>query len=414
MSETRTFTGTGLRDWLRRAALVLAVVVLAILVLACDDSKATEEGHDSSGHSVAEPDTEHDSTAHTAAEPDAEHATDEMGAGEVMIDSRKQQLIGVTYGTVERLDVEQTIRAVGVVAYDEKRLSDVTLKFGGWIEDLYVDETGMLVEKGQELFSFYSPDLVSTQEDYLTAYDHYNRIKDSEYREAVESAGRLLASARQRLEYWDIEEVHWKDLERDRKVLRSLPIHSSARGYVIEKDVVAGAHVSPGKRLYHLADLDRVWVLADIYEYELSKVAVGQDAEVVLSYLPGQTFRGRVTYVYPYLEASERTVKIRVELNNSRHLLKPGMYAEVTLSSRRSGVLMIPTSAVVDSGTRQVVFLDRGEGRFEPRMVKLGAQFDEGYEILEGLEAGDRVVTSANFLIDSESQLAAGMGQMQH
>ena len=414
MSETRTFTGTGLRDWLRRAALVLAVVVLAILVLACVEPEATNEGHDETSHAAVDPETEHDAAAHSVSEPDAEHSAAEMGGGDVMIDSRKQQLVGVTYGVVERRDVEEKIRAVGVVAYDEKRLTDVTLKFGGWIEDLYVDETGMLVQKGQELFSFYSPDLVSTQEDYLTAYDHFHRIKGSEHREAVEAAGRLLDSARQRLEYWDIEEIHWKDLERDRKVLRSLPIHSPAPGYVIEKDIVAGAHVSPGKRLYHLADLNRVWVLADIYEYELSKVAVGQDAEVALAYLPGKTFRGRVTYVYPYLEASERTVKIRVELVNSGHQLKPGMYADVILSSRRGEVLVVPTSAVVDSGTRQVVCLDKGEGRFEPRMVKLGTLFDTGYEILEGLEEGDRVVTSANFLIESESQLAAGMGQMQH
>lgn len=400
MFESRTSTGTGLRDWLRRVALVLTVVVLAILVLACDDSGETGE--------------EHDPKAHAAEGPTTGHAAGEMAEGEVMIDSRKQQLVGVTYGTAERRDVEQTIRTVGVVAYDEKRLTDVTLKFSGWIEDLYVDETGMLVEKGQELFTLYSPDLISTQEDYLTAYDHFHRIKGSEHREAVEAAGRLLESSRQRLSYWDIEEVHWKDLERDRKVLRSLPIHSPASGYVIEKDVVAGTHVQAGRRLYRLADLDRVWVLADIYEYELPQVKVGQNVDVTLSYLPGQTFRGRVTYIYPYLEASERTVKIRIELSNPAHQLKEGMYADVVLSSRRSDVLIVPAEAVIDSGTRQVVFLDLGDGRFEPRAVELGSRFDEGYEILRGLEAGDRIATSANFLIDSESQLAAGMGQMQH
>ena len=233
MSETRTFTGTGLRDWLRRAALVLAVVVLAILVLACVEPEATNEAHDETSHAAVDPETEHDAAAHSVSEPDAEHSAAEMGGGDVMIDSRKQQLVGVTYGVVERRDVEEKIRAVGVVAYDEKRLTDVTLKFGGWIEDLYVDETGMLVQKGQELFSFYSPDLVSTQEDYLTAYDHFHRIKGSEHREAVEAAGRLLDSARQRLESWDIEDIHWKDLERDRKVLRSLPINSHAPGSVI-------------------------------------------------------------------------------------------------------------------------------------------------------------------------------------
>ena len=405
MFEERTYAATGRRDWLKGVVLVLAVIVLAILTLACEDPDPAIQ--------------EHDSEAHSAPAPESEHAAGEMAAGEMapeemMIDSRKQQLIGVTYGTVVRRDVDQTIRAVGVVAYDEKRLTDVTLKFGGWIEDLYVDETGELVKKGQELFTLYSPELISTQEDYLTAYDHFHRIKDSENREAIEGAGRLLSASRQRLGYWDIEEVHWKDLERDRKVLRALPIHSPASGYVIEKDDVAGAHVPAGRRLYRLADLDRVWVLADIYEYELPQVAVGQHVEVTLSYLPGEAFQGKVTYVYPYLQANERTVKIRIELTNPGHRLKEGMYADVTLSSRRADVLMVPTAAVIDSGTRQIVFLDLGDGRFEPRAVKLGARFDDGYEILEGIEVGDRIVTSANFLIDSESQLAAGMGQMQH
>lgn len=400
MLEEKTIAGTGHRDRLKGVFLALAVIVLAILVLACENPDSANQ--------------EHDANAHPANTSESEHGAGEMAAGETMIDSRKQQLIGVTYGTVVRRDVDQTIRAVGVVAYDEKSLTDVTLKFSGWIEDLYVDESGMLVKKGQELFTLYSPALISTQEDYLTAFDHYHRIKDSQHREAVEGAGRLLDSARQRLQYWDIEEVHWKDLERDRKVLRALPIHSPAPGFVIEKDVIAGSHVSAGQRLYRLADLDRVWVLADIYEYELPQIAVGQNAEVTLSYLPGEKLRGKITYIYPYLEAAERTVKIRVELGNPGHQLKPGMYADVALSSRRTEVLMVPTAAVIDSGTRQVVFLDLGDGRFEPRAVALGERFDDGYEILEGLEVGDRIVTSANFLIDSESQLAAGMGQMQH
>lgn len=413
MHNTRMSASNWAWKWQRTAAFILAVAVLASLVVACPGRTAPEEEHQSAAHTAA-PDGGHESTDHGAANNGAGRASNEMGADGVMIDSRRQQLVGVTYGLVERRDVDETIRAVGVVAYDEKRLTDVTLKFGGWIEDLYVDETGMLVEKGQELFSLYSPALVSTQEDYLTAFDHFHRIQESGNHEAVEAAGRLLASARQRLEYWDIEEIHWKDLERDRTVLRALPIHSPSSGYVIEKEVVAGSHVAPGKRLYHLADLDRVWVLADIYEYELPMVEIGQKAVVTLSYLPGQEFEGRVTYVYPYVETTERTVKVRVELFNQGHRLKPGMYANVTLSSHRKDVLVVPTSAVIDSGTRQVVFLDRGEGRFEPRPITLGALFDEGYEILEGLEVGDRVVTSANFLIDSESQLAAGMGQMQH
>ncbi|MFV2072800.1 MAG: efflux RND transporter periplasmic adaptor subunit [Thermoanaerobaculales bacterium] len=385
--------------WAHVVPLLIIVMVSIPLLFGC--GKQVEKG-------------EEETSGHVAAGRESGAGEGAMVPGEVMIDARKQQLMGVTYGVVERRDVEQTIRTVGSVAYDEKRLTDISLKFGGWIEELFVDETGMLVEKGQRLFTLFSPELISTQEDYLTAYDLYNRIQGSERGEAIEAAGRLLASSRQRLQYWDIKEVHWKDLERDRKILRALPIHSPASGYVIEKDVVEGSHVLSGKLLYRLADLDRVWVLADIYESELPQVEIGQKATVSLSYLPGVVFRGRVTYVYPYLDTSERTVKIRVELANPGHRLKAGMYTNVELASHRAAVLVVPQTAVIDSGKRQIVFLDSGEGRFEPREVRLGTLFDEGYEVLDGLEAGDRVVTSANFLLDSESQLAAGMGQMQH
>jgi len=338
----------------------------------------------------------------------------DMGESGVSVDPRRQQLIGVTFAAVERRDVDQEIRTVGNVTYDESRLTDVTLKFEGWIEELFVDETGQLVEKGDRLFTLYSPALVSTQEDYLVALDNQRRLADSGDERAIRGADDLLQAARRRLDYWDIEERHVTDLEQDRQVLRALPIHSPAPGYVIEKDVVAGAHVAPGRRLYRLADLDEVWVLADVYEYELPLVHLGQAAEVSLPYVPDRTFRGRVSYIYPYLEAQERTVKVRIQLRNPGHTLKAEMYADVVLRARHADVLLVPQSAVIDTGTRQVVFLDRGEGHFEPREVRLGASLGDQREVLSGLEEGDRVVASGNFLLDSESQLSSGMRQMQH
>lgn len=375
--------------------LVLAVAVSGLLV-ACqatkDEAASGESGHESMR---------------------LEHGAS-MARGEVMVDPRRQQLTGVTYGTAERRDAEQVIRTVGTVAYDESRLADVTLKFDGWIEELFVDVTGDLVEKGQRLFTLYSPALVSTQEDYLVAFDHYRRLEGSGDARATKAAGALLEAARQRLAYWDIQPQHLTDLERDRKVLRALPIHAPAGGYVIEKNVVAGSHVAAGQLLYRLADLDQVWILADIYEYELPFVHVGQRAQVSLAYLPGQQFDGRVSYIYPYLEAKERTVKVRIQLANPGHRLKAEMYADVELRAQRHGVLVVPQAAVLDSGKRQVVFVAAGEGRFEPREVKLGALLGNAYEVLGGLNEGERITTSGNFLLDSESQLAAGMRQMQH
>lgn len=342
------------------------------------------------------------------------HERGEMAPGEVMIDARRQQLLGVTHGTVERRSLERSVRTVGVVEYDESRLSDISLKFGGWIERLRADETGVLIRRGQVLFDLYSPELVSTQEEYLTAWDYRHRLDESGSTEMREAADRLLEAAGRRLAFWDIDPKHVRDLERDRLVLRTLPIHAPARGHVVEKHVVAGTHVKPGQLLYRLADLDEVWVLADVYEHELDFVGLGQAATVTLSYLPGVTLQGKVSHVYPYLERSERTVKIRVQLENPNLLLKEGMYANVELRHRRDNVLVIPEEAIIDSGERQVVFISRAEGRFEPREVTLGSSFDGLREVLSGLSEGESVVTSANFLVDSESQLSAGMRQMQH
>lgn len=387
-----------MRRFARLLAPVEALVLLAAVGIAgtlggCSQDRPEELAHDDS--------------------PTAEHGPEAAMPG-VEIDPRRQQLIGVTYGTVEQRDVQQRIRTVGTVEYDESRLTDISLKFDGWIEELHVDETGFLVQRDQVLLELYSPDLVSTQQEYLTAFDHHQRLKGSGNPDAVQATQRLVDASAQRLAYWDINPKHVRDLETSRTVLRALPIHSPESGYVIEKNVVAGTFMRAGHLLYRLANLDVVWVLADIYEYELPMVSVGQEVEVSLAYLPGERFAGRVSYIYPYLEASERTVKVRIRLANPSHRLKQGMYADVVLARDRAGVRVVPRSAVLDSGTRQVVFVALEEGRFEPRPVTLGAQFDEYYEVLAGVEVGERIVTSGNFLLDSESQLVSGVGQMEH
>jgi membrane fusion protein, copper/silver efflux system len=389
----------------RRLGLARAAVVLTLGSAAgCAQPEKKAEGHEGGPAAPGEP----------ARAGQGRPGMQGMAKGEVMVDPRTQQLMGVTYGKVERRDAVEVIRTVGTVTYDESRLSDVTLKFHGWIEDLFVDQTGILVKQGQRLFTLYSPELVSTQEDYLVAYEHYDRLNGSGDARAAKGAADLLEASRERLSFWDIEPKHLRELEHDRKVLRALPIHAQTGGYVIEKNVVAGSHVQPGQLLYRLANLDEVWILADVYEYELPFVRLGQAAEVSLAYFPGQSFRGRITYIYPYLESKERTVKVRIQLPNPGDRLKVEMYADVALRAHRKGVLTVPRSAVLDSGKRQVVFLAEKEGRFEPREIKLGALLGDYYEVLAGLEEGATVATSSNFLLDSESQLAAGMRQMQH
>jgi len=337
--------------------------------------------------------------------------------GAVKISAEKQQLIGVQTGFVESRDVQKAIRTVGQIAYAEPRLAYVTTKFEGYIEDLFVDYTGKLVEKGRPLFSVYSPELVSTQEEYLLALRAQKSLEQSTIGEVTASANTLLESAKWRLRLWDISDKQIAELERAGKITKTLNIYSPIRGYVVEKMALAGLKVMPGMNLYQIADLSTVWVLADVYEYEIPSLKIGQEATITLSYYPGEVFKGRVTYIYPYLTADTRTVKVRVELANSGEKLKPQMYANVELQSGYGKQLTVPEEAVLDAGNEQIVFVAHEGGYFEPRQVELGAKAQDRYIVLSGLSEGEKVVTSGNFLIDSESRLKSalsGMAGMGH
>lgn len=333
----------------------------------------------------------------------------EMPQGTVQISPEKQQLIGVTFAKAEFRTIIKTVRTVARLTYDETRLKDINTKFPGWIENLYADFRGQLVNKGQPLFSIYSPELVAAQEEYLLALKAVSYFGSRADSEEAKSSASLLNAARRRLVNWDITEEQIQRLKKSGTPLKGMAFHAPFSGFVIEKNILQGKFVNPGEKLYTLADISRIWALADIYEYELPFISPGQKVQLELPYLPEENFEGRIAYVYPYLENATRTVKVRIELPNKNFKLKPEMYGAALIHRNLGEKLTVPRSAVLDSGTRTIVFIDRGEGYFEPREVRLGVKTDDYFEVLEGIHAGERVVTSANFLIDSESKLKSAI-----
>lgn len=329
-----------------------------------------------------------------------------------MVAPLKQQLIGVKTMAVEKRPMETIVRAVGRVDYDEQRIARVNLRISGWVEDLFVDYTGQVVRKGQPLFTLYSPDLVATQDEYLLALRARDKVKDSPISEVRQQADQIVEAARDRLRLWTLTDDQITDLARRGKAQTYVTIYSPIRGYVIDKKVFKGMFVQPEMTLYTIADLSMVWVNAEIYEYEVPFVTVGQLATVTFASYPGEQFHGRVSYIYPYLNKEARTVKVRVDLPNPDVRIKPDMYGDALINVDRGSKVAIPEQAVLDSGTRTLVFVVRGEGVFEPRTVKLGPKIGSYFEVREGVTEGDRVVTSGNFLIDSESKLMAATSMM--
>lgn len=336
-----------------------------------------------------------------------------METGTVRIDPVTVQNIGVQTLLVEKQPLRRTVRAVGRVDYDERRITDVNTKIAGWVEKLYVDYTGQTVTVGQHLLELYSPELVAAQEEYLTALDYEKRVSENAAPEVVHNAHELLDAAQQRLLYWDITEAQIAELKKTRQVKRTMTVFAPRSGIVTHKNVLEGAYIRSGEHLYRIADLSKVWVYADLYEYELPWIAVGQTAEVGLSYLPGEAFRGRVDYIFPFMEKKTHTVRVRMAFDNAGGALKPDMFADVVIHPEVAReAVVVPAQAVIHSGTRRVVVVALGAGKFEPRDIHLGVETEDGYEVKHGLGAGERIVTSAQFLIDSESNLKAALAGM--
>jgi Cu(I)/Ag(I) efflux system membrane fusion protein/cobalt-zinc-cadmium efflux system membrane fusion protein len=329
------------------------------------------------------------------------------GAGTVRVSPDMVQSIGVRTARVERRDLSRRVRAVGRVDYDERLVDHVHTKIQGWVERLYVEYEGEMVKRGQPLLELYSPELVSTQEELLLAARYRDTTSESPFPDVSEGGSALFDATRRRLELWDIPERDVDRLLSTGEVRKSLTLYAPSSGVVTHLMVRKGMEVSPSENLYTIADLSRVWLYADVYEYELPWIEVGQKGSVELSYMPGRTFEGEVTYVYPYLDPKTRTARVRLELSNDDRTLKPDMFANVTIETEiHRGVLAIPDEAVIRSGQRNLVIVALAEGRFEPRDLEIGIDSGDGWlEARAGLHEGEKIVTSGQFLIDSESRL---------
>jgi len=335
-----------------------------------------------------------------------------IAPGTAMVSAQMQQLMGVRTAIVEPKTLSKTIRAVGTVAYDESRVTHVHSKVDGWVDKPYINSTGAFVNKGQPLFSIYSPDLLATQSEYLMAKKHYESLATSSIPEVKTGASSLVAASKTRLALWDISEQQLRDLEQKGEAQKTLTLYSPYSGFVIKKDINEGMKVMGDKELYTIADLSSVWVNADIYESDIPFIKVGQRANISLSYSPGESLRGRVSYIYPYLDEKTRTVKVRMEYPNPGYRLKPEMYVNAEIKIASETQLSIPEEAVLDSGTRKIVFLDKGDGHFEAKEVKLGPKMEGFYQVNAGLKQGEKIAASSAFLLDSESRLSEAMGAM--
>jgi Cu(I)/Ag(I) efflux system membrane fusion protein len=383
------------------------------------------QGH--AGHSTQKPAaTEKAKTIKPEAQQ--EEAAEEVP--QIEISSEQQQLIGVKTFKVVAKPMQKVIRTVGRIEADEKKLATINTKVEGWIEKLYVDYTGRYVRKGEPLAEIYSPELLATQQEYLSilkwtvkqtapadrpgaAQSGQDSSKTqttsepvSELRDMIAKDARAtLAAARERLRLWDISEEQINRIEETGKPVRTLTLYSPVSGFVTQKAAIQGMKVMPGEKLFDIADLSTLWIVADIYEYELPFVRVGQQARISLSYFPGRAMVSRIDYIYPTISADTRTAKVRLTLQNPKGEFKPQMFTNVEIRISLGSKLVVPESAVIDTGVEQVVYVDRGNGVYEPRVVQVGLRADGAVEVLRGLKSGEKVVSSANFLIDSEAQL---------
>jgi len=337
----------------------------------------------------------------------------ETDSGVIAIDPSVVQNIGVKTATAELTDIGGSLRTIGVVTYDETSLAKIQSKVQGWVEKLYVNRTGESISRDTILLELFSPDLVATQEEFLLALTYRDALLEGKHKAIVDSGADLLAAARRRLRLFDVPEHQIAELEKTKQVKKTLHIHSTAEGVVIKKNVIEGMQVMPGQTLYEVADLSNVWVNVNVYESEISMVSEGQGAQLTLTAAPGKVFNGRITYVYPFIDPKSRTVTVRLEFPNPGLILKPDMYGDVVIHAEKARkVVTVPAQAVIRTGERAIMFIDLGGGRFASREVTPGMENNGRMEIISGLQAGERVVTSAQFLLDSESKLREAVSKM--
>jgi Cu(I)/Ag(I) efflux system membrane fusion protein len=409
--------------------LVASIAAWTLLLGSMASLPAFAQGH--AGHTAQPPvavEKQKAAKPQTPQPASEEEATEE--APQVEISPEQQQLIGVKTVKVALKSLQKVIRTVGRIEVDERKLATVNTKIEGWIEKLHVDYTGRYVKKGEPLVEIYSPELLATQQEFISTlkwagkqsgtaqtpepahrgHDHSSQATANEpvselQKMLAKDAGAALGAARERMRLWDISEAQIKHIEQTGKAVRTLTLYSPVSGFVTQKMAIQGMKVMPGEKLFDIANLATLWIVADIYEYELPFVKVGQPARITLSYFPGRQFSSEIDYIYPTISADTRTAKIRLTLPNPGGQLKPQMFTNVEIRINLGKKLVIPDSAVIDTGTSQVVYVAKGEGAFEPREVELGLRADGAVEVLRGIKAGEKVVLSANFLIDSEAQL---------
>jgi RND family efflux transporter MFP subunit len=328
----------------------------------------------------------------------------------VQLSAERLQSIGVKFGVVERKPVQDEIRTTGTVAIDETRLSYVQTRFSGYIQKVFADATYKYVHKGQRLFTIYSPELAAAEREYLVAKQNAQGLSQSTVPGVAAGIASLVDASTDRLKQWNLPQREIERLQSSGQAQQELEVDSPVSGYITERNALPNLTVQPDTRLYTIADLSTVWVLAQVFQNDLGRVRVGEPAALTVDSYPGRTFRGRVDFIYPDVDMTTRTARVRLVFSNPNLTLSPGMFVNVTLQVPLGNQLVIPANGVLQSGTRQIVFVDRGAGYLEPRDVQLGQQAGDQYIVLKGLKAGERIVTSANFLIDSESQLQAAIG----
>ena len=336
----------------------------------------------------------------------------EQPMGTIQISPERQQLIGVRYGMPSLASSFKAIRAVGKVAPDEQRISRVHTRVEGWIDQVYVNFTGKAVDKGQPLLTLYSPNLLATQEEFLLALKSQDLMKASTLEGALAQSNSLLAATRRRLQLWDLGDEQIDEIARTRQPVTNITVYSPVSGYVTARNAFPKQRISPDTELYTITDLSRVWVMADVFEGEASLVQPNQPVTIASSYGPSRALRGRVDYIQPQVDPVTRTLKIRIDAENSRLVLKPDMFVEVNFRIALPQHLTVPADAVLDAGLKKVIFVDRGNGYLESRDVEIGERLGDRVEILRGLKADERIVLSGTFLIDSESQLKSAAGGM--